>query len=132
MITANRASLREQVQDLGPAAVVDAALSGDLARFCGSRLDGARFVGADLREADLSGATGYAIDPRETGVKGARFTAPDVLARPRSLRYRHRVTQTLDVPAHTVSVVIPVYQGAATLPALMDEIAPLVHRATTP
>jgi len=42
------------------------------------------------------------------------------------------VTQTLDVPAHTVSVVIPVYQGAATLPALMDEIAPLVHRATTP
>jgi hypothetical protein len=45
MITANRASLREQVQDLGPAAVVDAALSGDLARFCGSRLDAARFVG---------------------------------------------------------------------------------------
>ena len=42
------------------------------------------------------------------------------------------MTQTLDVPAHTVSVVIPVYQGAATLPALMDEIAPLVHRATTP
>jgi len=81
MITANRASLREQVQDLGPAAVVDAALSGDLARFCGSRLDGARFCGADLREADLSGATGYAIDPRETRVKGARFTAPDVLAR---------------------------------------------------
>ena len=28
-----------------------------------------------------SGATGYAIDPRETRVKGARFTAPDVLAR---------------------------------------------------
>ena len=28
------------------------------------------------------------------------------------------MTQTLDVPAHTVSVVIPVYQGAATLPAL--------------
>ena len=42
------------------------------------------------------------------------------------------MTQTLDVPAHTVSVVIPVYQGAAMLPALMDEIAPLVHRATTP
>ena len=91
MITANRASLREQVQDLGPAAVVDAALSGDLARFCGSRLDGARFVGADLREADLSGATGYAIDPRETRVK--RPVHRTGRAGPaRSLRYRACMT----------------------------------------
>ena len=28
------------------------------------------------------------------------------------------MTQTLDVPAHTVSVVIPVYQGAATLTSI--------------
>jgi len=43
--TAPAASRREGARFQGPAAVVDAALSGDLARFCGSRLDGARFVG---------------------------------------------------------------------------------------
>jgi undecaprenyl-phosphate 4-deoxy-4-formamido-L-arabinose transferase len=42
------------------------------------------------------------------------------------------VTQTPDAQPHTVSVVIPVYQGAATLPALMDEIAPLVAGVSTP
>jgi uncharacterized protein YjbI with pentapeptide repeats len=50
------------------------------ARFSGSRLDGARFAGADLRDADLTSATGYAIDPRHTRVTGARFSAPDALA----------------------------------------------------
>lgn len=48
--------------------------------FAGSRLDRARFGGADLRDADLRGATGYAIDVRDTQIKGARFSAPDVLA----------------------------------------------------
>ena len=42
------------------------------------------------------------------------------------------MTQTPDAQPHTVSVVIPVYQGAATLPALMDEIAPLVAGVSTP
>lgn len=33
---------------------------------------------------------------------------------------------------HRVSIVIPVYQGARTLPTLVEEIAPLTHQQTTP
>ena len=33
---------------------------------------------------------------------------------------------------HRVSIVIPVYQGASTLPTLVEEIAPLTRQQTTP
>lgn len=36
------------------------------------------------------------------------------------------------MPVHSVSVVVPVYQGATTLPDLLMEIAPLVAGAQTP
>lgn len=38
----------------------------------------------------------------------------------------------IDEPRHTVSVVIPVYQGERTLPALMAEIVPLAEGFRTP
>ena len=37
-----------------------------------------------------------------------------------------------EVPPHVVSVVVPVYQGERTLPALVAEIEALVHGATSP
>lgn len=37
-----------------------------------------------------------------------------------------------DRSAHRVSIVIPVYRGAHTLPTLVEEIAPLIHQQTTP
>ena len=49
------------------------------ASFVDSRLDGARFTRSDLREADFRGATGYAIDVRDSRVKGARFSAGEAL-----------------------------------------------------
>ena len=117
MITASRASLREQAQDLRPAvsgAVVDAALSGDPGPILWLTTRRCALCWADLREADLSGATGYAIDPRETPRQGRPVHRTGRAGPARSLRYRrHRVTQTLDARP-TVSVVIPVYQGAAT------------------
>jgi fluoroquinolone resistance protein len=48
--------------------------------FTGCRLEGARFARADLSESDLREATGYAIDPRETKLRGARFSPADALA----------------------------------------------------
>ena len=39
---------------------------------------------------------------------------------------------TESVPPHLVSVVVPVYQGAGSLGALVDEVAPLVEGGTTP
>lgn len=41
------------------------------------------------------------------------------------------MTEPISVPPHAVSVVIPVYQGAHTLPGLIAQIAPLVDEFTT-
>lgn len=44
------------------------------------------------------------------------------------------VTDGAPLPAdvdHRISIVVPVYQGEATLPGLLDEIAPLTHPAST-
>ena len=41
------------------------------------------------------------------------------------------MTEPIPVPPHAVSVVIPVYQGAHTLPGLIAQIAPLVDEFTT-
>jgi fluoroquinolone resistance protein len=43
--------------------------------FAGSELSGAAFAGADLRDASLVGALGYALDVREVKVKGLRVDA---------------------------------------------------------
>lgn len=40
--------------------------------------------------------------------------------------------ETWEQPHHRVSIVIPVYQGERTLPALVDEILPLTSPVTTP
>ena len=42
-------------------------------------LAGARFVRADLRDADLRGARDYVIDPRETRVEGLRVDVTGAL-----------------------------------------------------
>lgn len=50
------------------------------ADFSRSRLNGALFRGADLREANLLGAEGYAIDPTATKVRGLRCRFPEALS----------------------------------------------------
>jgi len=39
---------------------------------------------------------------------------------------------TESAPPHLVSVVVPVYQGAQSLPSVVEEVAPLVEGGTTP
>lgn len=38
----------------------------------------------------------------------------------------------MDRPLHTISLVVPVYQGAATLPGLIGELEPMTHESITP
>jgi undecaprenyl-phosphate 4-deoxy-4-formamido-L-arabinose transferase len=42
------------------------------------------------------------------------------------------MTEPTTVPPHAISVVIPVYQGARTLPGLLAELAPLAEEFRTP
>ncbi len=56
----------------------EADLSG--ADFSGTDLSGALFNGTDLRDADLSEARSYAIDPGKNRVKGARFSLPEAMS----------------------------------------------------
>jgi undecaprenyl-phosphate 4-deoxy-4-formamido-L-arabinose transferase len=42
------------------------------------------------------------------------------------------MTEPTTVPPHTISVVIPVYQGARTLPGLLAELVPLAEEFGTP
>lgn len=53
-------------------------LSG--ADFSGTELSGSLFASTDLTEADLSGASGYSIDPAVNKLKGAKFSLPEALA----------------------------------------------------
>lgn len=48
--------------------------------FAGCDLEGAHFVRCDLREADLRGASGYAIDPTANRVRGLRAAVPEALS----------------------------------------------------
>ena len=43
------------------------------ALFTGSELSGARFASSDLRDCDLRGTRGLALDPRDNRLKGARL-----------------------------------------------------------
>ena len=49
------------------------------ASFSGSDLERTNFHRADLTNVDFSGAKNYRIDVRETAVKGAKFSMPEVL-----------------------------------------------------
>jgi|GEM_PF-80786 len=49
------------------------------ARFSGTRLSGSYFEGADLRQADLSTATDYIIDPQKTKLQKTKFSLQGLL-----------------------------------------------------
>jgi len=56
----------------------DCKLTG--ANFNGARLGRSQFTRCDLQKADFRMAEGYAIDPSQNQMKGARFSFPDVVA----------------------------------------------------